>query len=333
MVPSRGTTTEVPIGSSAPLLESASEMQMGAFPKCVLAIGLLAGGVLPSHAAVGPGPNSATSIESVTVLGKGNSVEVEIAASGTVTPRTQVLTGPDRLIIDFPNSAPAAGLRKISINRGGVKGVRVGLFSSSPSVTRIVVDLQAPQTYQIVPSGKMIAVKFNGDGKQTASMAVQATAVSSVPPPAPVKPVPRVEVSFQNGKLSLWANGATLAEVLFEVHRRTGADIPIPSGAEQEQVFANYGPAPARDVLASLLNGSRFNFVLVASERDPAQLRSVLLIPRGADTPPPVNYSQPATVARALPQPEPTVEPDAVQDPPTADEPPPQPQQQPQPPQ
>jgi hypothetical protein len=303
-------------------------MQMGAFPKYVFVSVLLACTVLASNAAAGPGPNSATSIQSVTVLGKGNSVELEIAASATVTPHTQVLTGPDRLIIDFPNSVPAAGLRNISIKRGGVKGVRVGLFSSSPSVTRVVVDLRAPQTYQIVPSGKMIAVKFNGGGKQTASMTVQATAVSSVPPPAPVKPVPRVEVSFQNGKLSLWANGATLAEVLFEVHRRTGADIPIPAGANQDQVFANFGPAPAREVLASLLNGSRFNFIMVASDSDPAQLRSLLLSPRGASIQQPVSYSAPA-VARVTAEPEPSVEPDSVADTPVADDPPQPPTQQP----
>jgi hypothetical protein len=73
-------------------------------------------------------------------------------------------------------------------------------------------------------------------------------------------------VSFQNGMLRIHAEKATLAQVLFEVQRQTQAEIAIPAGAEQEQVAADLGPAPARDVLASLLNGSTYNFIFVGNE-------------------------------------------------------------------
>jgi hypothetical protein len=58
----------------------------------------------------------------------------------------------------------------------------------------------------------------------------------------------------------------TLAQILFEVHRRTQAEIAIPAGAEQEEVIADLGPAPARDVLGALLNGSSYNFIFVGNE-------------------------------------------------------------------
>jgi hypothetical protein len=54
--------------------------------------------------------------------------------------------------------------------------------------------------------------------------------------------------------------------VLFEVQRQTQADIPIPAGAEQEEVVADIGPAPARDVLGALLNGSNYNFIFIGNE-------------------------------------------------------------------
>jgi hypothetical protein len=57
-----------------------------------------------------------------------------------------------------------------------------------------------------------------------------------------------------------------LAQVLFEVQQKTQAEIAIPSGAEQEKVIADLGPAPARDVLSALLNGSSYNFVFVGDE-------------------------------------------------------------------
>jgi hypothetical protein len=136
----------------------------------------------------------------------------------------------------------------------------------------MVLDLRSPLPYRVFTSGKMIIVKL------TAATAE----VAAVAPPAPVKPAPRVEVNFRNGELSIWADKATMAEVLTEVRRKTGAEVPIPSGSDQELVFANLGPGPARDVLSAFLNGSRFNIVMVGSERDPAQLRSLLLSPRGS---------------------------------------------------
>jgi hypothetical protein len=127
---------------------------------------------------------------------------------------------------------------------------------------------------------------------------------------APDVPPARVRVEFQRGDLSIWADKATLAEVLTEIHRKTGADVPIPSGAEQEHVAADYRLAPARDVLAALLNGSKFNFVLVGSEQDPTQLRSVLLTPRGA--------AVPSYPARPMPEePTPVVE-ETMPEPPAA---------------
>jgi len=75
-----------------------------------------------------------------------------------------------------------------------------------------------------------------------------------------------VTVTFVNGMLRIRAEKATLAQVLFEVQRQTQAQIAIPAGAEQEEVVADLGPAPARDVLASLLNGSPYNFIFVGNE-------------------------------------------------------------------
>jgi hypothetical protein len=61
---------------------------------------------------------------------------------------------------------------------------------------------------------------------------------------------------------------------LFEVQLRTHAEIAIPSGAEQEEVFAELGPGPARDILGSLLNGSPYNFIFVGNEN---KLEQVIL--------------------------------------------------------
>jgi hypothetical protein len=80
--------------------------------------------------------------------------------------------------------------------------------------------------------------------------------------------------------LTITANKASLSEVLFAVHQHTGAEIAIPAGAEQEQVVAQIGPASAPEVLSHLLNGSRFNFLILSSASNPATLERVILSAR-----------------------------------------------------
>jgi hypothetical protein len=109
------------------------------------------------------------SIRRVQVLGARNQVEIEIVASDRIVPQINVLTGPDRLVVDFINAVPGAQLRNQAVNRGEVKGLRVGLFSSNPPVTRLVLDLNGPQHYQVFPAGRTVIVKVGESaGAETA---------------------------------------------------------------------------------------------------------------------------------------------------------------------
>src|ERR1700686_416585 len=51
-------------------------------------------------------------VQRVLVRGTSGALEVEIQTSGgAVAPDTQAITGPDRIIVDFPGALPAADLR------------------------------------------------------------------------------------------------------------------------------------------------------------------------------------------------------------------------------
>ncbi len=249
----------------------------------VLSPPIWAQGVAPSRACV----------QHVVVRGTGDAMEVEIQTSGApVAPDTQTLAGPDRIVVDFPGAIPAADLRALKVNRGALKGVRTGLFFDNPPITRVVLDLREPQSYHISSTQNAVIIRFGslvGGANASAVQAVPAAklqnaslasgmpvavarvspAVSSAPIPAAVSeapPQPALSVTFENGRLRIRADKATLAQVLFEVQRQTQAEIAIPAGAEQELVAADLGPAPARDVLAALLNGSAYNFIFVGTE-------------------------------------------------------------------
>jgi hypothetical protein len=234
-------------------------------------------------------------VQHVVVRGTGDAMEVEIQTSGApVEPDTQAITGPDRIVVDFPGALPAAELRALKVNRGALKAVRTGLFFDNPPITRVVLDLAEPQSYRVSPSQNGVVIKLGSVATgakapgvpaapaatlQNASLATGtpvaaarlSTAVSHTPLPSavsemPPPPKPPLTVTFENGMLRIHAEKATLAQVLFEVHRQTQAEIAIPAGAEQEQVVVDLGPAPARDVLGALLNGSAYNFIFVGDE-------------------------------------------------------------------
>jgi AMIN domain-containing protein len=262
----------------------------------------------------------AATVRRVSVLGGGDQLALEIATSQPVTPQTQVVTGPDRLVLDFPESLPAESLRSFTVNQGNLKAIRIGLYSNNPPVTRIVLDLVTPANFQLLPSGKTVIVKLAGNNSAPAAVAARpalvhvSAALTPTASPQAAGPPPKFQVNYLNGRLSIWADKANLAEVLFEVHRKTGADIPIPAGAQQDQVVASIGPASPRDALAALLNGSRFNFIMVGSDNDPSKLKSVILTLRGQE-----GVSQPAISATSAPESQPETEAQPLPPPPDSE--------------
>ena len=99
--------------------------------------------------------------------------------------------------------------------------------------------------------------------------------------PLPLEQVPAVapKVNFSEGELTIVAHNSTLSDVLKEVREQTGAELDIPPNAN-ERVVADLGPGPARSVLADLLNGTHFNYVMVGSITDPKAIQSIVLTPR-----------------------------------------------------
>jgi hypothetical protein len=107
-----------------------------------------------------------------------------------------------------------------------------------------------------------------------------------------IAPVPP-QVSYENGQLTIVAPNSTLGDILRAVRKQTGADIDVPDA--RERVVTHLGPGPARDVIADLLNGSRFNYVMLGSPQDGNALTRIVLVAKtGPDNPPPQPSGQPS---------------------------------------
>jgi len=116
------------------------------------------------------------------------------------------------------------------------------------------------------------------------------------------------EVSYVNGKLLIDAKNSTLSDVLKAVEKDTGATFDISSGDTSERVVGRIGPGTPRDVMAELLNGSHFNYVMLSPIGDPSALSKVLLTPRGkgaaqaytVQQQQPQSFQQPIQISPAL---------------------------------
>lgn len=132
--------------------------------------------------------------------------------------------------------------------------------------------------------------------KPEAQPGTQAPVVPMTPQQMPPSPA---RVTFRNGQLTIVANNSSLGEILRAVHSQTGATVEIP-GNPTDRVFGQFGPGPARDVLASLLNGSHFNYILLGSAASPDELERVILTAKsggaatsGPETPTSASYQTP----------------------------------------
>jgi len=160
-----------------------------------------------------------------------------------------------------------------------------------------------------------LPIASQADDTQTTHRAHKVKKQQPLPPPLPSGtqgPVPQVpldampavapEVSYADGLLTIVAPNSTLADILRGVRKHTAAEIEVPATAT-ERVVTRLGPAPAREVVAELLNGSHFNYILLGSPENANTLVRVVLVAKtGPDTPdaPPAQAANNAAQASAV---------------------------------
>jgi hypothetical protein len=109
-----------------------------------------------------------------------------------------------------------------------------------------------------------------------ASIALRAQTLPAMPPTAQPGQVPpgapsiptaaanpplHAEVIYANGQLQIRADNSSLNQILRSISHVTG--LKITGGVEEQRVFGNYGPAPLSTILATLLDGTGSNILLL----------------------------------------------------------------------
>lgn len=89
-------------------------------------------------------------------------------------------------------------------------------------------------------------------------------------------------ITYEGGQLTVVAENSTMADIIAGIRNATGIKIETVGGPNGDRVAAKIGPAPARDVLLSLVQGSRYDYVIMGTEQDPMKVDRVILTPRSA---------------------------------------------------
>lgn len=130
-----------------------------------------------------------------------------------------------------------------------------------------------------------LALVSASTGRETQNPSEPQETTQKVPPAISASTVEKpttkpLEVTYEDGQLTIIAENSTLSDVMKALRTVLGMDIDLPANVAEQRIWIHLGPGPARRVLRDLLDGTEFNYVIQASERDADGIQSVLLTQR-----------------------------------------------------
>ena len=177
--------------------------------------------------------------------------------------------------------------------------------NSDESSAAIKNRLRLPGVSQATATGDSQQTQCTTDEDQgvrttpAASKAPAGASSNSSSPAASTMPSPLVK--YANGILTINAHNESLRDVLDAVRSQTGASVSLPQNGVGDRVFGTFGPGPMRETLMALLDGSAFNYVMLASSSDSRVVRQLILTPRQGATSIPLDNQVAAQVSPGNP--------------------------------
>jgi hypothetical protein len=99
-------------------------------------------------------------------------------------------------------------------------------------------------------------------------------------------------VTYRDGLLTVTATNSSLGALLNAIRNKAGIQFDGLENGANEHVAIAMGPAPEGEVLAAILGGSNFDFVVMERPDSPGIVQRVVLTPKGGAAP--ANNAQPA---------------------------------------
>jgi type IV pilus assembly protein PilQ len=100
-------------------------------------------------------------VRGVSVVRGHDGTDVEIRADGVLTPKVLTLKSPDRLVIDLANAIPESRPHEIPVHAADLKTVRMSQYQAEPPTTRVVLDLNGQQDFNLASTPDKLIVKLH----------------------------------------------------------------------------------------------------------------------------------------------------------------------------
>ena len=133
--------------------------------------------------AVAQNAGGPATVQAVKVARAESDLRVEITLSSPVKASADEAVHPDRILVDLSgaicNDVCTETMRKIEVNSNGVRRVRTAQHSSSPPITRIVLDLDAAHPYTLKSEGNhiILTVSPRSSSRGAVAQAVSGTVI------------------------------------------------------------------------------------------------------------------------------------------------------------
>ncbi len=227
----------------------------------------------------------------------GTRAEIQLAGAGSF--KTMTLSGPNRLVVDFPDSSGVRGL-KLPAPAGVVTAVRTG--QPTPGTFRVVFDLAesvAPFKPQMIGSGgdARLVIEWPGEHPVAAASTPAPAAASSAPAPVPTPAISEAQTRAEAARAT-----ASLTAAVSHQAKSAPAGAPVSTPAAS--------PAVATPALspAAILSGQS---VAGPVTPEPAPAAQGPATPVAAAAPRPVVADARDEAAATPPVPRPTMPSDA----------------------
>ncbi|MGQ0701516.1 MAG: secretin N-terminal domain-containing protein [Gemmatimonadales bacterium] len=192
----------------------------------------------------------------------GDQAELVIAVRGAVEVTDRVLADPSRLVLDLAGARLAVGMARAydGVTRAGVRNVRISQYT--PTVVRVVLDLDRLMPYRVERGPETIRVSFATDQEFTPWNAGNAAEPPSAEPRVPsaesepVSPVlgrSSAPLQVQVRRITVNWDRANLQEVIAGFQAISGRSIVLGKDIQQREVTANIIDQPWPEAFYAIL--------------------------------------------------------------------------------
>src|SRR5947209_3408733 len=227
-------------------IEGGIELQVSGGPAATVAKPVAS----PKPAAEGPAPAIAlhesgrtSHINNISVARGKDSINIEVVGTEPMTAKTMKLTGPDRVVVDIPNSVLEGRAREIPVNSNDVKDIRAARYQAAPPSTRVVVDMSTMHDFEVLPSANKLVLRFKN------SEPAQKTGPSAPAPKSFEASLPAVVTPALTGTRPPFVEPVASASAASPVTQPPATQVKAQDSTQPQPPSATQTPAKAQEVV------------------------------------------------------------------------------------